>query len=147
MNIEYLNVTAGKRYRLIKNPPAPCPEGTPSLSIIGDCKWTSSTCGACMNFDEKKDVMIPFDCLELAKEESIEDAILVAIMLDDPRGVLKILRGLWRMTKRPIIRNLMECGELPAEIEDKTSEDYEKDWNEWLDSIKDEDVETECVKK
>ena len=141
MNIEYLNISAGKRYRLIKNPPAPCLEGTPALGMVGDCKWTSSMCGACMNFGEKKDVMIPFDCLELAKDESIEDAILVAIMLDDPHGVLKILRGLWRMTKRPVIRNLMERGELPADIGEKTSEDYEKDWDEWLASIKRESIE------
>ena len=135
MNIEYLTVAAGKRYRLIKNLPAPWQEGTPPISMVGDCKWTSSTCGACMNFGGEKNIMLPFDCLELAKEESIEDAILVAIMLDDPRGVLKILRGLWRMTKRPVIRNLMERGEFPIELEDKTSEDYERDWDEWIASL------------
>ena len=79
--------------------------------------------------------------MELALTDGIEDAILTTIMLDNPEGVLKILRGLWRMTKRPVIRNLMECKELPADAEEKTTDDYEKDWDEWLASIKEEGVE------
>ncbi len=136
---DYIKVTAGRRYRLIKAPAKEI-KNLPAIGLVGDCKWTSSIYGANIKFDDIS-VTIPFDCLEEANEEGIDDAILVTLMLQSPEGVLKILRGLWRMTKNPMIRNLMERGELPDTVIDisnggKTKKDYEENWDDvdrWID--------------
>jgi hypothetical protein len=80
-----------------------------------------------------KTVIVPFDCIEEAQLTGIEDALLITAMLQNPRGALKILKGLWRLTKETSIRNLMECGELPVETlpaSGKTKEDFAKQWEE-----------------
>jgi hypothetical protein len=147
MSIDYLKIKASKKYRLIRIPPANLKidvDGWPALGVVGECKWTSSMYGACMDFGGEE-VIIPFDCLEehSSKTDGIEDAILVSVVLDNPQGVLKILKGLWRMTKQPVIRNLMERGVLPTDSPDtateltpKTQEDFKEQWNEWEDYCK-----------
>lgn len=129
----YLNVNLGSKYRVIAIP-VPVPKEYPPSGSIGEACWTSSWNGACLDINGKKFV-VPFDCIEEVGAQ-MEDAELVAVMLDNPYGVYKLLRGLWRMTKNPTIRNFMECGEIPPDgtelvkRNNKTPADYDKQWKD-----------------
>jgi hypothetical protein len=131
---DYLKVKQPGKYRVIAIP-IPMPKEYPSCGLIGEVCWTSSWNGACLEIMGKKFV-VPFHCIEAVEETPIEDAELVAVMLDNPYGVYKILRGLWRMTKNTTIRNFMERGELPkdgfdlVERNNKAPSDYNKQWEE-----------------
>jgi hypothetical protein len=137
---KYLTIKLGHPYRIIAMP-AVRDRTFPEIGLYGTCKWVSAKSGACLEIDGKPRV-IPFDCIE-EMTPGIEDAILISSMLQNPQGTLKILRGLWRMTKTKTIRDLMERGELPpfelapvptAKVPlpetGKTKVDYEKQWEE-----------------
>jgi len=130
----YLTTKLGQDYRIIAMP-ATRDRNFPAIGLYGVCKWTSSRHGACLEIDGKNYV-IPFDCIEESHLRNIEDALLVTAMIDNPKAVLKLLKGLWRMTKEKSIRDLMERGELPIEKKTtltetgKTSKDFEKQWEE-----------------
>ena len=131
------------KYLAIKQPgkcrviaiPVPMPKEYPAAGLVGDVCWTSSWNGVCLEIMGKKFV-VPFDCVEVVDESPIQDEELVAVMLDNPYGVYKLMRGLWRMTKNPTIRNFMERGELPPDGFDlvkrnnKSPADYNKQWEE-----------------
>ena len=160
MSIEYLKFKAGKNYRLIKVPGHSAgvdTDGWPALSTIGECRWVSSINGVCMNFGGE-DLVMPFDCLDEPygstkpinpnpQADKIEDAILVTIMLENPEGVLKLLRGLWRMTKHITIRDLMERGTLPKDEDQepkvplKAREECDKNWEQCKSVVK-TDIDT-----
>jgi hypothetical protein len=128
----YLTTKLGQQYRVIAMPIKKPGDDFPAIGLYGVCKWTSSKSGACLNINGKT-VIVPFDCIEEAQLTGIEDALLITAMLQNPRGALKILKGLWRLTKETSIRNLMECGELPVETlpaSGKTKEDFAKQWEE-----------------
>lgn len=126
---EYLKVKQPGRYRVIAMPATKPKSDYPAIGLEGEVMWTSSWNGVCLDIMGKKFV-VPFDCIEeVSAEKSIEDAELIAIMLNNPFGVYKLLRGLWRMTKHPVVRNFMECAELPSST-DKTPEQYNKQWDE-----------------
>jgi len=130
----YLTTKIGQDYRVIAMPIKPC-DNYPAIGLYGVCKWTSSKNGACLEIDGKQDV-IPFDCIEEAHLRNIEDALLITAMIDNPKSVLKLLKGLWRMTKEKSIRDLMERGELPTDPSEpfpsngKTSKDFARQWEE-----------------
>lgn len=142
MSIDYLKVKANKKYRLISVPGRSQgidTDGWPALNAVGECKWASSISGACMNFGGE-DVLIPVECLIECSDKSdgIEDDILITIMSQNPEGVLKLLRGLWRMTKHDSVRNLMERGEFPIDTAPslKPKAECEENWNEFLEHCK-----------
>lgn len=152
MSINYLNFKSGKKYKLIKVPDHTTVDldGWPVLGAVGECKFTSSINGVAMDFGGETIIMPP-ECLEEYSEKSenvdpIPDNILVTLMLENPQGVLKILRGLWRMTKHPTIKDLMERSVLPIDntnttsttidLTNKTKEDFKGDWNQWEDYCK-----------
>lgn len=149
MSINYLNFKAGKKYKLVKVPDHTIVDldGWPALKAVGECKFTSSINGVGMDFGGET-IIVPPECLEEAVENAdpIPDNILVTLMLDNPHGVLKILRGLWRMTKHPTIRDLMERSVFPVDLTDttpkvatltnKTKDDFKGNWNQWEDYCK-----------
>lgn len=130
---EYLALKLGGKYRVISIP-IPRPEKYPPSGSIGEVCWTSSLNGAGLEIKGTKFV-VPFNCLEEVSD-TIEDAELVAVMLDNPYGIYKLLRGMWRMTKNTTIRNFMERGELPEDgtalvkRNNKSPSDYSKQWEE-----------------
>ena len=130
----YLKVKQPGKYRVIAIP-VPKPKVYPKCGDIGEVCWTSSWNGACLNINNEK-FIVPFDCIEEANATPIEDAELIAVMLDCPEGVYKLLRGLWRMTKNAKIRNFMERGELPEDGTDlvkrdnRKPDDYNKQWEQ-----------------
>jgi len=128
MSPKYLEVKPGRNYRVVKLPDGKNQDSFQFLGMIGKCEWTSSVYGACISFGEIKDI-IPFDSLEEVTE--INDPMLVRLIHENPLQTLKLLRGLWRMTKKPVIRNLMELGELPPDG-NKTADDYDNNWEECL---------------
>ena len=139
---KYITTKLGHEYRIIAMPSVR-DRTFPAIGLYGICEWTSAKNGACLEIDGKSQI-IPFDCIEEMTLPGIEDAILITAMLQNPKGTLKILRGLWRMTKDRGIRDLMERGELPSELpppvptgkvvplpaNGKTKEDYERDWED-----------------
>ena len=147
MSIDYLKFKGGHQYRLIKVPGHNSKidtDGWPALGAIGECSWVSTINGVCMTFGSNE-VIIPFDCLEeptgLKKDledvktvinQKIDDSILITVMLDNPVGVYKLLRGLWRVTKHITIRDLMERGILPPDEKDQ----YNKNWDDYDDYCK-----------
>ena len=157
MSINYLNFKSGKKYKLIKVPDHTVVDldGWPIRGAVGECKFTSSINGVGMDFGGET-IIVPPECLEeyLEKSENVDpipDNILVTLMLENPQGVLKILRGLWRMTKHPTIKDLMERSILPVDPTDtstpakatvaidltnKTKEDFKGNWNQWEDYCK-----------
>lgn len=137
-----MKIKANKKYVLVSVPGRSQgidTDGWPALNTVGECKWASSVCGACINFGGE-DVLVPVECLSeyVEKPEGIEDGILVTIMSQNPEGVLKLLRGLWRMTKHESIRNLMERGEFPIDTTNslKSKAECEENWNEFLEHCK-----------
>ena len=133
----YYTVKLGKSYRITKQP-NPKPEGFPPTGAVGTCKWTSSHDGACLQI-ANVDFLIPLSCIEECVSV-VEDDKLITMMVDNPKATLKLLKGLWRMTKQKSIRDLMERGQLPSDSVEisgdrvKTASEYNKDWDEALDS-------------
>ena len=131
---KYLTTKLGQDYRIIAMP-ATRDRNFPAIGLYGVCRWTSSKNGACLLINGKE-IVIPFDCIEEAHLRNIDDALLITAMIDNPKAVLKLLKGLWRMTKERSIRDLMECGQFPPEkkttLEEsgKTSQDYDRQWEE-----------------
>lgn len=132
MSPKYLQIEPGKKYKVVKLPEGKNQDSFNFLGMVGKCLWTSSVYGACLQFNAIEEV-IPFDCIE--EDLEITDPFLVTLIYDNPEQTLKILRGLWRMTKKSTIRNLMERGELPVSAEEKTTDEYENDWDEYLRSM------------
>jgi len=137
--MDYISCKAGNRYRIISDRPNDWGDKYPdkpfpAKGLVGICKFTNSVSGACLNIGGIE-YIIPYDLIEETKDEGIEDAILVTIMLDNPEGVLKLLRGLWRMTKHITIRDFMERSILPPDPESniplKPREECNENWNEW----------------
>lgn len=135
----YLSIIAGRKYKVVAKPKEFKPEEFPYIGLSGLCKWTSSFDKVCLEL-AGVETMIPANCVQEDNGEAdeIDDSILITTMLENPEGVLKLLRGLWRMTKHIKIRNLMERGELP-EFDDtmigkKTKEEYDNNWNDYLSS-------------
>lgn len=131
MSPSYLTVQSGKTYRVIGRPEDKTPEQWPVMGMEGVCQWTSSYDKACLKI-AGDEVVMPINCIEEVIE-SMDDALLITAMLSNPEGTIKLLRGLWRMTKHDSIRNLMERGQLPEYDANKikTKQDYDKDWDEW----------------
>ena len=130
----YLTTKLGQDYRVIAMPLKPC-DNYPAVGLYGVCKWTSSKNGACLEIGGKE-LVIPFDCIEEAHLRNIDDALLITSMIDNPKAVLKLLKGLWRITKERSIRDLMELGEFPPEKNTtlaesgKTSKDFDRQWED-----------------
>jgi hypothetical protein len=137
----YLTTKLGHSYRIIAIP-AIRDNTFPAVGLYGICKWVTSKNGACLEIDGKNHI-IPFDCVEEMILPGIEDALLITAILQNPKGTLKILRGLWRMTKENTIRDFMERAELPPfepppvpvnavslPENGKSSEDYYMQWEQ-----------------
>jgi hypothetical protein len=130
----YINIQAGKTYKVVKKPEDKLPEEFSILGMSGECLWTNSIQGACLKI-AGIDTLVPFDCVEEVR--AIDDSFLITAMLADPDGTLKLLRGLWRMTKNPTIRNFMERGNLPefeGRIEPKSRAEFDNDWDDYARS-------------
>lgn len=131
----YLAVKQDGKYRVIAIPGGSKPTKYPPIGSIGEVCWTSSFSGACLNIQDEKYV-IPFDCIEDVELKPMGDDVLISIMLENPYGVYKLLRGLWRLTKKQAIRDFMERGEFQTgsvelvKRNNKTSTDYHKQWEE-----------------
>ena len=139
MSIEYLSFEPGRKYVLKKVPGHQSnvdTDGWPGVGSIGICSWVSSIHGVGMEFGSN-DVIIPYEYLELYTEDTkqINDETLKSVISINPKGTLKLLRGLWRMTKHITIRDLMECGILPEDVSTekvlKSKEECNGHWNEW----------------
>lgn len=135
-NMSYYKIKIGKIYQVTAEP-KPKPSRFPEVGSTGICKWVSSQDGACIHINGEN-YLLPFNCIE-ERTGNVEDAYLITLMVDNPKATLKLLRGLWRMTKHETVRNLMERGELPIEkngntdsTKVKSSGDYDKQWEECL---------------
>lgn len=130
----YITIQAGKTYKVIKKPDDKLPEQFSILGMSGECCWTNSIHGACLKISGIE-TLVPFECIQ--EVFTIDDSFLTTAILTNPEGTLRLLRGLWRMTKHSKIRNFMERGNLPAFEERTTSknrEEYDDDWDDYIRS-------------
>lgn len=119
--VEELNentVEVGKFYLVNKEPFFYKDSGysCPVLGKFGELVAVRGKCCLLLFGKEKHQHLLPFECLTLCEKKpekkvvEIPDGVLIMKMIDNPEGVLKIIRGLAKMNKDYTLRTLLEKG-------------------------------------
>lgn len=114
------NVVIGRKYKFIKIPSG-WGGDRDLLNEMGLVVWASDVSkGVRMVFKKKKEYTIPFDCI--ADLPRPDDAELIYMIRIHPDRILRIIKGLNKITKLAPVRRFIETGELPQVSEASSGE-------------------------
>ena len=111
------NVVIGNVYLVYKQPHFYDTAGykCPVLGKFGKLKQVYGNGTLIVFGKDETQHFVPFDCLQEVIPQpkndvavEISDNLLIERMMDNPEGVLKIVKGLWKMTKDPSLRAIVE---------------------------------------
>src|SRR6266567_3760012 len=114
----FANVFNNRKYRIIALPAGVNPDKFPDIGSVGICIMCSHLHGVNLDFGGNIVTEIPYKCLQRAQDSwtnspKMEDALLLTLILEHPDKVLRLLKGLAKMTGHHFVKNFVERGELP----------------------------------